>query len=503
MHGLATRNLEKAGANPRALFQHVSGWWKTVGRFDREWVIGSWLGLLAFAGAWGIYAASRGRVENYVAELSRLLTLQSRGHPDPVALAQAAHETVGFSLSQVGWAVLFFSLGVGGLILITSGYFAGKRAVIAGGFLCALMAVDLGWQDREWVRTWNWKEKYVETTDNPVFDFLRQKPYEHRVASLPRWVTALYRLDPQLVAALSEFQQVYDIEWTQHLFLFHDIQSLDIIQMPRRPVEVEAFEQTFHFDYTTNAQFLATRRWQLTNTRYLLGTAPLVQLLNQAFDPVQQRFRALMLFEIYQNAPGGPILTRTNDVGPYALMEFSGALPRAKLYTHWETVPYDAATVNSWLAEKRSKLPPFMTSAFSQISTNDLAALQRLADRNFDPDQTVLLSEPLATALSTNATPGTVQFVSYSPKHLRLKSNASSPTVLLLNDKYDPGWRVTVDGAPAQLLRCNYVMRGVYLPTPGEHTIEFVFERPRMPLYVSVAGVAFGILLLVFVNVKR
>jgi hypothetical protein len=49
--------------------------------------------------------------------------------------------------------------------------------------------------------------------------------------------------------------------------------------------------------------------------------------------------------------------------------------------------------------------------------------------------------------------------------------------VLLLNDRFDPAWRVAVDGQPASLLRCNYIMRGVQL-APGAHTVEFTFQIP-------------------------
>ena len=54
-----------------------------------------------------------------------------------------------------------------------------------------------------------------------------------------------------------------------------------------------------------------------------------------------------------------------------------------------------------------------------------------------------------------------MEFKSYSPKQIVFATNATAPSVLLLNDKYDPNWRVTVDGKPAELLRCNYIMRGV------------------------------------------
>ena len=155
------------------------------------------------------------------------------------------------------------------------------------------------------------------------------------------------------------------------------------------------------------------------------------------------------------------------DDGAYALFEFTGALPRARLYSNW------------------------------QISTNDTAVLKRWRVPNFDPQQTVLVSTPLPVApavTATNENSGTVEYKSYAPKKIVLDAKADTPSVLLLNDKYDPHWQVFVDGKPAELLRCNFIMRGVYL-TPGAHTVEFKFTLPNGPLYVSLAAIIFGILL--------
>ena len=80
--------------------------------------------------------------------------------------------------------------------------------------------------------------------------------------------------------------------------------------------------------------------------------------------------------------------------------------------------------------------------------------------------------------MATNENSGTVEFKSYAPKNIVFDANATAPSVLLLNDKYDPDWRVTVDGKPAELLRCNFIMRGVYL-APGDHTVEFNFTLPE------------------------
>jgi len=153
-----------------------------------------------------------------------------------------------------------------------------------------------------------------------------------------------------------------------------------------------------------------------------------------------------------------------NENGTYALIEFTGALPRVKLYPSW------------------------------QVSTNDVANLKTLADLNFDPEKTVLVSTPaknLATS-ATNASGGSVEFKSYSTKDIVFAANAAAPSVLLLNDKYDANWSVTVDGQPADLLRCNFLMRGVFVPT-GQHTVEFKFSMPHKPLYITLSAWAIGL----------
>jgi hypothetical protein len=254
------------------------------------------------------------------------------------------------------------------------------------------------------------------------------------------------------------------------------------MQMPRVPADLAAFEGALAPRGNVDGAYLIMRRWQLTNTRYLLGAAGFLDVLNTQIDPEQHRFRIVQRFSV-EPKPGvdiqelqeefqrgewhGEKLTAVaNDNGDYALFEFTGALPRVKLYSNW------------------------------QVNTNDDATLKILADKNFDPQQTVLVSTPEKdlSPVSTNQNSGTVDFKSYAPKDIVFDANCDTASVLLLNDRFDPDWHVTVDGKPAELLRCNFIMRGVYL-TPGAHTVEFRFSVPNRPLYVSVAAVAIGIVL--------
>src|SRR5205085_11979956 len=98
-----------------------------------------------------------------------------------------------------------------------------------------------------------------------------------------------------------------------------------------------------------------------------------------------------------------------------------------------------------------------------------------------------------ATA-TTNSPAGTVEFASYAPKQIELNVNATAPSILLLNDKFDPDWKVWVDGKPAKLLRCNYLMRGVQVPA-GDSKVRFHFEPSLTGFYVTLAAVIVGLLL--------
>lgn len=208
-----------------------------------------------------------------------------------------------------------------------------------------------------------------------------------------------------------------------------------------------------------------TRLWELTSTRFICGMAgPFVDAMNQQLDVAQKRFKQHTAFSFFQSE-SGVIGARVEQNGPFALVEFSGALPKAKLYSEW------------------------------QSSTNEQATLARLADASFDPHKSVIVSGALPPpAGSNNAAAGTVEFTSYAPKQVELKAAASAPSVLLLNDKFDGGWRVWVDGKPAEMLRCNFLMRGVRLD-PGTHTVLFKFQPQSNIFFLSLGATIFGLLL--------
>jgi hypothetical protein len=454
IHALSQRQLNRTAAKTADATTQLKNWWARADGFDRKWTHVC-LGILgASILGWLVFSAEN---NTFLAYLHKV------GFPDEAFAKQIA----AFSLGQLVWFIGLLAVALGLVTLVIAGYFSGPRARLGGGLLGAFLIFDLGRADLPYIIHWDYKQKYEVGTLNPVVSFLTQKPYEHRVAGLP--------FEPQqpLRGYNNTFggSGIYRIEWMQHHFPYYNIQCLDIIQMPRMPEDLKAYLEAL--SPRSQAQIaLYARHWELTNTRYLLGAAGFLDVLNQLLDPVQHRFRIAQRFDIV-NKPG---ITRPNRFeeltaaaspdGDLALFEFTGALPRAKLYSNW------------------------------QVNTNDQANLKTLADPNFNPAETVLISTPQKNlpAVATNKNSGTVEFKSYSPKRIVFDANATAPSVLLLNDKYDPNWRVTVDGQPAELLRCNYLMRGVGLPA-GPHTVEFDFSLPNKPLYVTLAAMATGVCL--------
>ncbi len=446
------RGAAASAAAPVGLIAGVKVWWQRVKGFDRRWTLGCLALLGLSAVAWLIYNSSRGGFETY---------LQGVGFD-----AETAKSIAAFSIGQVGWFLVFLTVAIGLLVLVMSGGFSGRRARWGGALLGLFVVVDLGRANQPWILTWDYHEKYAT---NPIIDFLRDKPYEHRVAILP------LRTPP----GLELVNQLYRIEWAQHQFLFYNVQSLDVVQMPRVPEDLAAFETALA--PSREELWHLARRWQLTNTRYLIGAADSLSFLNQQLDPMQQRFRIADRFQIVPR-PGVVNPTQLEQLtavpstnGAFAVIEFAGALPRAKLYNHW------------------------------QVNTNDTASLSELAGASFDPEKTVLVAgglPPAAAESAGSAGAGKVEFESYAPKDIVFKADATSGSVLLLNDRFDPNWKVTVDGKPEQVLRCNYLMRGVYVPA-GSHQVEFKFQPPMRPFYVSLAAVALGLLLCALLGVVR
>jgi hypothetical protein len=430
--------FNKASNATLSLKDRFNAGWTTVPSCDKRWIYGTSAVLAMAVLGWMMFLSANRDLMSY---------LQSTG-----LSPEMAKSNLEFSSHEILLFLCILGVSVALCAAILSGLLSGTRSRWAVLLLGLVLVGDLCRGNLPWVTYVDYKEKLAT---NPILDILKDKPWERRVTVFP------FGGIPQL----SFIQQYFNVEWLQHQFPYYNIQSLDIPQEPRKGQDKQAFEKA------TMSNPL--RYWQLTNTRLIFGLAGIDDAVNQQLDPVKKRFRTHTLFSIEQDPHTMGITVMTNTTGPFALIEFTGALPRASLYSQW------------------------------QVVTNDDAALQAVANPSFDPEKSVIVSSTLPTPSSTNpVSAGTVKFTSYSPKYIQFEAKAEVPSVFLLNDRYNENWKAWLDGKPANIFRCNYIARGLYL-TKGDHKIEMRFEAPYKMLYVSLVSLFACLLGLVVIRLRN
>ncbi len=91
---------------------------------------------------------------------------------------------------------------------------------------------------------------------------------------------------------------------------------------------------------------------------------------------------------------------------------------------------------------------------------------------------------------SGSATAGApVEWVRPTPNRLRLDGTTPVKAWVVVGESYDPGWRATVNGVPAPIVRANGGMRAVQAPA-GDFHIEFAYRPPLWRLAVALSGAA-------------
>lgn len=72
---------------------------------------------------------------------------------------------------------------------------------------------------------------------------------------------------------------------------------------------------------------------------------------------------------------------------------------------------------------------------------------------------------------------GQISLVTYRPNYLKYSvSNAGNSLIVLSEIFYPKGWTATIDGQQADIIRLNYVLRGLNIKSSGDHIVEFSFK---------------------------
>jgi uncharacterized membrane protein YgdD (TMEM256/DUF423 family) len=196
---------------------------------------------------------------------------------------------------------------------------------------------------------------------------------------------------------------------------------------PLHLAAIEAFE----------SQVPEWRRWQLLNVHYVLSERDL----------------------------DGPGLTRVFPTGD--------SLPEGQVRVYAMGDPFP----RSWVVHAVEVMP------------DAGAALARLSADEFDLRRAGVVAEPPDIPLPGPMDGSTARVTAFTPNEISIEVDAVADGLLVLSEIYYPGWRASVDGAPAPLIQTDGLLRGIPVPQ-GHHTVR-VWYAPasvRVGLVISALG---------------
>jgi hypothetical protein len=151
------------------------------------------------------------------------------------------------------------------------------------------------------------------------------------------------------------------------------------------------------------------------------------------------------------------------------------------------------------LLRLRNTLPRAWIPVEVQEQVDDHAALEAMANPAFNPAAMAFVADVLPFPSVSNQAHTPVQFTTREPEHLVLSFSTPTDGLLMLSEVYYPGWRATVDGEPAPILRADVALRAVPVHA-GRHQVEMVYDpwSVKIGIGVTVATLLIaGLLILV------
>jgi hypothetical protein len=181
----------------------------------------------------------------------------------------------------------------------------------------------------------------------------------------------------------------------------------------------------------------------------------------------------------------------------YFLQSGSDAFIDATRWQHVEDIGA-ASVYENLLAMPRTWLA---TEAISLSSDEMLKTIKtsRFPDGSrFDPARTALIGledKRFAFKSDTRDANTSAQVVGMSNTSLEVRTTAGADSFLVTSDVYYPGWVASIDGRPANLLRSDYTLRGVFIPA-GNHLVRFEFKPNTLYYGATVTVIPLLLLLL-------
>lgn len=125
----------------------------------------------------------------------------------------------------------------------------------------------------------------------------------------------------------------------------------------------------------------------------------------------------------------------------------------------------------------------------SRVAANERSAFALVRRAAFDPRREVVIEVPGPPTPGGPLGAAQAAIVHEEPNRVVVETVSGRAAWLVLNDTFAPGWKATVDGRRAPILRANALVRTVVVPA-GRHSVEFAYAPLSLRLGLAISSAA-------------
>jgi hypothetical protein len=284
-------------------------------------------------------------------------------------------------------------------------------------------------------------------------------------------------------------------------FYFDTIEPLDygLFFLPWSLVPDEVTARAHGLKPGQKVWYYPRRGFDLWNTRYFIVPGRLVwDSTARGYAACVPRSTILYPPPGAFNGPDGPMRrTLWEETEDFRILRNDAAFPRAWVVHRAYLVPPVHGLGVADRAERMQEIL-YQEDEFWRLPGTPVRDPRVVAW--IETDRPKEVDESLSRALPDPAE--TVTLTREDPQHLQFAAVLRSPGLVVISDLFYPGWKVTVDGRPAEILRTNRAMRGVALPA-GTHRLAFHYNPLSFRVGVTLSFVGLGSLAMVILRAHR
>lgn len=143
--------------------------------------------------------------------------------------------------------------------------------------------------------------------------------------------------------------------------------------------------------------------------------------------------------------------------------------------------------------ENRSALPRAWYASNVVVAPDDHQTFAALNSPTFDPARTAIVGTPLSQPVTPQDSSARLRITEYQSRRISLTTETAGTALMVLSEVYYPaGWKAFIDGQEAEIIRTNYVLRSVVIPS-GVHNVVFSYDPPLYRAGWIITNVAWGV----------